>query len=435
MREQKILSFDPFIVEVGPLAFLDGCRVLATEKAKKLLPVALNFVAEAERVRGSRSRARTSDAQAKLGDALQAVVAEGAYQHLLSADERVYLPLGAETVSSKSRYKPRFFGKTYLQALELASDPVAGLLKLEKGYKNPFNGPDVMSSVAAGWRLVATLDFLELSPSDFGRDWRQSETIILRDKPTGRSTWRKPGKEIEYEDTETTVRYRTELGEINDWLQSADIACEDAVDVDTQKRSLYRVFNNASFEDGGRLYGAFWIQMSKADRSRLLRLQGEPSVSLDFAQFNPRAAYGLLGLQPDFEDAYSVPHWQRTSLRRSNAKIVMNQLLSAERVPEGPPEEGWDPSDPIPYKRLRDDLMEFHAPIRQLFGRGTGHRLAFLESQVMVACLLNLKERGIVGLPVHDCLIVPASASTYGTNLLQAKASEIVGLTIPVKAE
>jgi hypothetical protein len=435
MRNQQVLSLDPFIIEVLPLIALDGCRVFATDRAKSLLPFALGFVEEVEEQRGGRTRARKPDAQEKLGRALEAILAEVCYQHLVHDNEPVYLPMGAASVSGKSRYKPSFFGKTYLQALELASDPLAGLLILEKGYQNPFNGPDIMSSVTPGKRLVETIKFLNLTADDFGYDWRLAETIILRDKPTGRSTWRKPGKEVEYDDTPETLRYRAELAEINDWLFDADISCADTSEVDTQRRTLRRIFNNRSFENGGRLYGAYWVQMGKADRARLLRLQGEATASLDFAQFNPRAAYGTLGLEPDFVDAYNVPSWPKTAARRSNAKIVMNQLLSAERIPQGPPEEGWDNSDSITYKQLRDDLIEFHAPIRDVLGTGLGHRLSFLESQVMVACLLDLKAKGIVGLPVHDCLIVPASAASYGTQLMQAKAKEITGVVIPVKPE
>lgn len=66
--------------------------------------------------------------------------------------------------------------------------------------------------------------------------------------------------EEEYEDTPETHKMRQELQAINQWLAHAtlhtDAQQDDGSPIDTQKRTLQRIFNNGSFDEGGRLYGA-----------------------------------------------------------------------------------------------------------------------------------------------------------------------------------
>ncbi|QFS97320.1 hypothetical protein FIV06_07805 [Labrenzia sp. THAF191b] len=54
--------------------------------------------------------------------------------------------------------------------------------------------------------------------------------------------------------------------------------------------------------------------------------------------------------------------------------------------------------------------MAAHPDISDAFFTGIGHRCQFLESQILVEVLLTLKETNIIALPIHDAIIVPASA-------------------------
>ena len=53
------------------------------------------------------------------------------------------------------------------------------------------------------------------------------------------------------------------------------------------------------------------------------------------------------------------------------------------------------------------DLMHHHPALEDHFFTGIGHRMQFIESQIMVDLLLDLGDKGIVALPVHDAVIVP----------------------------
>jgi hypothetical protein len=105
------------------------------------------------------------------------------------------------------------------------------------------------------------------------------ETIILRDKDAN-------GKKIniEYEDNEATILMRSNLELLNQRLQNTRIALNITGEmyaemlellkskknprpaVDFTRASMHRVFNNGTFEQGGRFYGGWWQSIPREYR-------------------------------------------------------------------------------------------------------------------------------------------------------------------------
>jgi hypothetical protein len=128
---------------------------------------------------------------------------------------------------------------------------------------------------------------------------------------------------------------------INRWLAEADIVFEGMVGsrdrvVNNTDRLLRRYFNNGSFEEGGRLFGGFWMQMKKRDRYEGIRIDGDEVISLDYGQMTPRLLYGHAGVTPPTEDAYTLPGLE---FHRDGVKKVFNAMLYANkplgRMPQG----------------------------------------------------------------------------------------------------
>jgi hypothetical protein len=59
--------------------------------------------------------------------------------------------------------------------------------------------------------------------------------------------------------------------------------------------------------------------------------------------------------------------------------------------------------------RVMETIEEHNRAIMDRFFTGIGHSVQFHESQIMVDVLLALRARGIVALPIHDGMMVPAS--------------------------
>jgi hypothetical protein len=73
------------------------------------------------------------------------------------------------------------------------------------------------------------------------------------------------------------------------WLMLTDA---DRLPLDLSRRTLYRVFNNSSFKQGGRFYGAWWQSVPREYRG-LIRINGKPTVELDYRAIHPRILYAL----------------------------------------------------------------------------------------------------------------------------------------------
>jgi len=172
---------------------------------------------------------------------------------------------------------------------------------------------------------------------------------------------------------------------------------------------LYRIFNDGSWDRGGRFYGGWWQALSKADRERLL-IDGEETVELDFASLHPRLCYQLNGepLAAD-DDPYAVPGVP--DALRDVVKIAMMQLLNAqpgrERV-KAPPGATARLAGRMSYKALAARLEARHGGISNWFREG----LRGLELQAIDAAIANAvlsyftvaMKRPV--LPVHDSFIV-----------------------------
>jgi hypothetical protein len=58
-----------------------------------------------------------------------------------------------------------------------------------------------------------------------------------------------------------------------------------------------------------------------------------------------------------------------------------------------------------------------------------------LESQILVKVLLSLREKGIVALPIHDAVAVPASAMGPAREVMIGHFRDATGLEVKVNDE
>ena len=64
------------------------------------------------------------------------------------------------------------------------------------------------------------------------------------------------------------------------------------------------------------------------------------------------------------------------------------------------------------------EIERRHPLIRDHLYRGHGHDAQFIESQIMIEVLLEMKGRGVVALPIHDAVMVPASAVSIAKDVM-----------------
>jgi hypothetical protein len=291
----------------------------------------------------------------------------------------------------------------------------AGYAEATLGHYRRYEGFGENVGAGKQSRIRATAKLISFFEQDFGvtpqhvgfAPW--VEPLVLRLEASDHDEIK---RDIDYEDTDETLRMRANLQRINTFLADFRISLSEANEpiFDLPPFRLRRIFNRASFGFGGRFYGGQWINLPGGDRSALL-IDGEDVVELDFSGLHPRLIYQLEGKPlPADADPYAVPGWTGQE-RRGWVKTAFQQLINADKdaklrkPPDVPAAKigkgGWD--------KLKQAMSKHHREIEGWFRSGKGLELQRIDSDIAEATLLSLADQGVCCLPVHDSFIVPRS--------------------------
>jgi hypothetical protein len=382
----------------------------------------------------ARKRAPTEQARRVLDNTLARLVSNLIYHHLSGRPGTgVAVPRSKKLLAgARNRYQPFSFPRTFPKLLDILQS--REVIEQTTGAFSGFPGRSKLTTIRAGAKLVEFIDYRGVTFDDL-RVSEDEEVIILK---RSKGYWNENAPRIDYRDNRTTHRYRAELRAINAWLERADIRFDPGaydLPVDVRARRLYRYFSNASFESGGRLYGGFWINLPKEVRLRGITIEGEPVVGLDYGLLNPRLAYKLARAAPPplDEDAYMLPGLEE---HREGVKKVFNAMLFGYAVKQFP--TGMRALFPKRTKitDITGAILKRHPALKGVLASPeSGHRLMFLESEIMMAVLRNCLEHGIVALPVFDCVVVPGPASVAVERMMQSAFRTIAGFEGTVRWE
>jgi len=255
------------------------------------------------------------------------------------------------------------------------------------------------------------------------------ETIILKQP---RDKHGKAKLDHYIKDTPDTIRWRKNLTKINkvlhmssielrltdqqwDDLNTRLIATKDEhkrkEPLDTTRVRLRRIFNDSSWEHGGRFYGGWWQNVFRDYRSNIW-INGLPTTEVDYSSLHPRMLYAKDGLMLP-KDCYAIKGLGYE--HRGAIKAALLRMLNADRK-----EAAWksllysDEADlvkavPDGVKGLLKMIEDTHQQISHYFYSDVGKKLQYLDSQVAESVMLHFvnKEIPIPVLPIHDSFIVP----------------------------
>lgn len=250
------------------------------------------------------------------------------------------------------------------------------------------------------------------------------------------------------------VAMNATMAELNEWMHSLPLTLESAgteawltrpsdyglpAIATAQHVELVRTFRG-SLAEGGRMYGTgFWINAPAEWRAAHIRLAGERIAECDFSAINLRLAYHQHGLPWPFADADAYTAgagardgWKKVTNAALRAKAPLRQWPGKTR------EEQSLHRDFFPHGARFPGVMaairRHHPALDALgaFGRGLGGAFERTESDIAVASLTACRARGLPALPLHDCLIVPASRAAEAAGLMEGAALQVAGVELPV---
>ncbi|WP_292668421.1 hypothetical protein [Mesorhizobium sp.] len=384
-------------------------RFAASDNAKGIVAEAVRLLLNYEERFGLKMNKRRAQDQETFDLTVDAILSDLMHHHLVEHPAGIYVTRSNRVLGARNRYRPPAYSKVFPHILDLLSKPELGYVLQDKAA--PIPGASKSTAIRPGPTLLARIHDGDIALDDLD-EHPHGETIILKRVKDADNYWDEGGLE-QYVDTPTTERYRDELEKINQWLAAADLGYDRRgipwphTSFDIGDRRLRRIFTQARFTSGGRMFGGFWQQLRKDERRQGLRIGGEKAVELDYGQVGPRILYGMAGHPPAADDLYFMHGYNR---HRDGIKKVMSAMIFAgERLDRFP-------KDTRKLFRKTDRIAEVveaveakHPLIKDHFHKGLGHDAQFVESSILVDVLLDLRSKGVVALPIHDAVMVPAS--------------------------
>ncbi|MEK6355102.1 MAG: hypothetical protein V4796_18015 [Burkholderia cenocepacia] len=375
---------------------------------------------------GLRHRRRRPDDQRVFARQVECLICEALLQDVRGRGGLVTVTRSKRILGYRSRYQSEVMGKTLPDVMDLLAGPKIGLLEISLGMVNPFGSTNPQTTFRASERLIERASGLNLGYGDFGRDDAEEVIILKAEKKAGVSGW------VQYLDDDATCGLRKQVQTINVWLSRADIELADDVPaISVHDRKMTRSFNNGTFAHGGRLSGGFWQKMTKRQRKGIY-IAGEPTVTLDYKQMGPSIHYGLEGI-PFNGDAYAIPGYEfhRAGIKKvfgamAHAGGRFNRLddLEAAALPAG-----------AKLSKVCRDIETYHAPIAHRFYCRSGMEAMRMESDIIVDVMLELKEMGVVGLPIHDAVLVREDEADLVENVMRSIFTRHTGNSVAVSRE
>jgi hypothetical protein len=172
---------------------------------------------------------------------------------------------------------------------------------------------------------------------------------------------------------------------------------------------LHRVYSRGLFKFNGRAYGAIHQMMPKHMRP-FVHIDGRPTIEPDFSALHIRMLYHKEGIDYQ-QDPYVVPGGPELRKIFKAVGLIAINAKTEKKAIGAIKQELKDRNIPLPnYERPLITLVEMfkkaHKPIEKYLFSDAGIWLQNLDSRIMNSILMRLKDNGILGLSVHDSVIV-----------------------------
>jgi len=219
-----------------------------------------------------------------------------------------------------------------------------------------------------------------------------------------------------------------ELAEHNEYMLGKDVE-------GVPFAGLKRIFNNGNvagfaWQWGGRftsLPGGGYEVEPKADRLAVMRLGGQRVAEVDMQASHLTILRALAGAEEDgTPDPYAVAgldrelvkRWVTQAIGRGDAEATVWSAEARRYYATVAP--GRPLSKDLPIVDVRAAVLSRHPVLGHLGeARLSVHALNFHESEIVALAMRTLRQQDVPSLPVHDCLIVPASAVAAAEDALQ----------------
>jgi hypothetical protein len=191
-----------------------------------------------------------------------------------------------------------------------------------------------------------------------------------------------------------------------------------------KEKFTHRVFNNSSWEEGGRFYGGFWQRIGQDYREQIL-INNEETVELDFSSLHPVLAYVQAGV--DYWKEHDIGPYDISVNGIEDAKVsrevIKKLFLLALNAKDQTTlfkafrsEFDYSLLGSVKYKftddalgKMLDSIKAKHPMIADQIATGAGTVLMNLDGRIVEFVIKHFLTSNTPVLSVHDSFIVQTS--------------------------
>ena len=81
----------------------------------------------------------------------------------------------------------------------------------------------------------------------------------------------------------------------------------------------------------------------------------------------------------------------------------------------------------IKIGQITRSIERCFSDVAHLFYNGIGLRLMYTESEILISALVELQAKGVIALPIHDCIMVAKSDQDVASKAMLRAFKEISG--------
>jgi hypothetical protein len=211
------------------------------------------------------------------------------------------------------------------------------------------------------------------------------------------------------------------------------------------KKFSRRIFNDSSFERGGRFYGGWWQNCPKEIRTEIF-IDDCMTNELDYSGLHPTLLYAEEGIDFHKEiggDLYEIGPIDFVEINsgRRLAKDLLLIMINADDLNTIPSAFRRKQQKGSPLARLKDvqifDVVEAlkikHRAISKHFHTGAGLRLQYLDSEITALIVDSFLKRNEPILLVHDSYIVRSGFEELLEDAMQLAFATVTGTNFATK--
>ena len=335
------------------------------------------------------------------------------------------------------RFNPSFVNSRTIAGLCDVMDKL-GHIQIVRGHsgKGRKAGAGHMTRVRATDYLISTLK------NDHGWSDRilchhpEAEVIVLK-SPKTKS---RRSQSIAYQDTDKTIRDRKLLETYNRFLTRQTILLPSMASTGCPDLILTRrIFSNASWQEGGRLFGGSFQQLSETEREGIT-INGQNVVEVDIKSCHATMAFAEAGhywqasSNRDIYQHEGLAEWPRELVKRA-FNITLNAQSETKAkwaLLDTSNKNGWQYIyNEVQVRgwqsRLLNDIQTTFPKLAHLFLCGRGMHYMWQEGEIGLQVIEACMAKDIPVLTIFDSFIVPSQYEAKVRSIIYAAFQDVVG--------